>query len=66
MAFRYWTTFREAACERMLDGDRPEDLAAELEVTTATLFRWKRQALIDAGRKPGTKSTHRFNSSGQV
>jgi transposase-like protein len=56
MAFRYPTTFRETACERMLKGERPEELSAELEVSTATLFRWKRQALIDAGRKPGTKS----------
>ena len=56
MAFRYPTSFREAACERMLEGERPEELAAELGVSTATLFRWKKQALIDAGRKPGTKS----------
>jgi transposase len=56
MAFRYPTTFREAACERMLEGERPEELAAELEVSTATLFRWKKQAVIDAGRKLGTKS----------
>ncbi len=26
-------TFREAACERMLEGERPEELAAELEVS---------------------------------
>jgi len=56
MAFRYPTTFREAACERMLNGERPEELAAELEVSAPTLFRWKKQALIDAGRRPGTKS----------
>jgi transposase-like protein len=56
MAFRYPTRFREAACERMLDGERPEELAEELEVSAATLYRWKKQALIDAGRKPGTKS----------
>ena len=56
MAFRYPTTFREATCERMLEGERPEELALELEVSTATLFRWKKQALIDAGRRPGTKS----------
>jgi transposase len=49
MAFRYPTKFREAACERMLEGERPE-------VSAATLYRWKKQALIDAGRKPGTKS----------
>jgi len=40
----------------MLDGERPEDLAEELKVSAATLYRWKKQALIDAGRKPGAKS----------
>ena len=40
----------------MLDGERPEDLAEELEVSAATLYRWKKQALIDAGRRPGVKS----------
>lgn len=56
MAFRYPTPFREAACVRMLAGERVEDLAAELGVAAGTLYRWKAQALIDAGRKPGTKS----------
>jgi transposase-like protein len=40
----------------MLDGERPEDLAEELEVSAATLYRWKKQALIDVGRKQGAKS----------
>jgi transposase-like protein len=40
----------------MLDGERPEELAEELKVSAATLYRWKKQALIDSGRKPGVKS----------
>ena len=56
MAFRYPTTFREAACERMLQAERPEELADEPEVSAATLYWWKKQALIDTGREPGTKS----------
>jgi transposase-like protein len=40
----------------MLAGERPENLGDELEVSAATLYRWTRQALIDAGRKPGLKS----------
>ena len=56
MAFTYPTPFRAAACERMLAGERPEDLVEELGVSAATLYRWKRQALIDVGRKPGSKS----------
>lgn len=56
MAFRYSTPYREAACVRMLAGERVEDLAEELDVSAATLYRWKHQALIDVGRKPGLKS----------
>jgi transposase-like protein len=40
----------------MLAGERPEDLADELGMSAATLYRWKKQALIDAGRRPGLKS----------
>lgn len=56
MAFKYPTPFREEVCQRMLAGERVEELAAELQVSVATLHRWKHQALIDAGRKPGLKS----------
>ena len=40
----------------MLAGERVEDLADQLQVSAATLYRWKRQALVDVGRKPGVKS----------
>jgi transposase-like protein len=40
----------------MLAGERVEEVADELEIAAATLYRWKRQALIDVGRKPGVKS----------
>ena len=56
MAFTYPTAFRESACKRMLAGQRADDLANELEVSAATLYRWKKQSLIDAGRRPGLKS----------
>jgi|SRR5271163_2349248 len=56
MAFTYSTPFREAACLRMLAGERVGALADELKVSAGTLYRWKRQALVDAGRKPGVKS----------
>ena len=56
MAFRYPTPLRLAACERMLAGERVEELAAELEICAGTLYRWKHQALIDAGSKPGVRS----------
>jgi transposase len=56
MAFQYSTLMREEACQRMLAGERADALAGELEVSAATLYRWKKQALIDAGLKAGVKS----------
>jgi transposase-like protein len=56
MAFAYRTSFRVAACERMIGGERVEELAEELKVSPATLYRWKSQTFVDAGRKPGLKS----------
>jgi len=37
-------------------GERISRLSEETGVSPATLHLWKRQALIDAGLKPGTKS----------
>lgn len=47
---RYGTKVRSEACRRMLAGERVEAVAGELEVSQATLYRWKRQALVDAGQ----------------
>jgi transposase-like protein len=40
----------------MLAGEAVKDLAVELGIGIETLYRWRRQALIDAGRHPGLKS----------
>ncbi len=40
----------------MLANEPVEDLSAELGITVGTLYKWRRQALIDAGRRPGLKS----------
>jgi transposase-like protein len=40
----------------MLAGEAVKDLAAELDVPMETLYRWRRQALIDTGQRPGAKS----------
>jgi transposase-like protein len=40
----------------MLDGEAIKDLVVELGISEATLQRWKRQALIDAGCRPGILS----------
>ena len=53
MPFRYSSEFRRQVCERMLAGEPVKDLAAELSVSDATLYKWRRQALIDAGQGPG-------------
>jgi transposase-like protein len=56
MPFRYSSEFRHQVCERMLAGESVKDLAAEISVSDATLYKWRRQALIDAGQSPGLKS----------
>jgi len=56
MPFRYSSEFRRQACERMLAGESVKDLVAELSVDSSTLYKWRRQALIDAGRSVGLKS----------
>ncbi|MGD0344370.1 MAG: transposase [Acidimicrobiales bacterium] len=52
----YPAELRRQTCERMLAGEAVKDLVAELGIAEVTLSRWRRQALIDAGRRPGAKS----------
>jgi transposase-like protein len=47
---------RREACERMLAGEAIKDLADGLGITIETLYRWRRQALIDTGQRPGVES----------
>jgi len=56
MPFRYSSEFRQKAIERMLAGEDVKKLAVELGVSNPTLYKWRRQALIDAGEAPGVKS----------
>jgi transposase-like protein len=56
MPRHYPDELRRKTCERMLAGETVKDLVAELGVAEATLYKWRRQALIDAGRHPGAKS----------
>jgi len=46
----------QSGLDRMLAGESVKDLAAELSVDSSTLYKWRRQALIDAGRSVGLKS----------
>src|ERR1035441_155679 len=56
MPKHYPAEVRRQACERMLAGEAVKDLVEELGITMETLYRWRRQALIDAGQRPGIKS----------
>jgi transposase-like protein len=56
MPKRYAREFRRAVCARLVAGEKVSTLSPELGVSEATLYKWKRQALIDAGRAEGTKS----------
>ena len=56
MPRHYPAEVRRRACERMLAGEAVKDLVGELGISEHTLYRWRRQAFIDAGRRPGAKS----------
>jgi len=56
MPRHYPAELRRQTCERMLAGEAIKDLIVELGISEHTLYRWRRQALIDAGRRPGAKS----------
>src|ERR1043166_2004393 len=56
MPRHYPAELRRRTCERMLAGEAVKDLAEELGIGFETLYRWRRQALIDGGERPGAKS----------
>jgi transposase-like protein len=56
MPKRYAREFRRSVCERLVAGEKVSSLAKEIGVSEATLYLWRRQALIDAGRAEGVKS----------
>ncbi len=56
MPRHYPAELRRRTCERMLAGEAVKDLVAELGISEHTLYRWRDQARIDAGQRPGAKS----------
>ncbi len=50
MPGHYPAELRRRTCERMLAGEAVKDLVTELGIASVTLYKWRRQALIDAGR----------------
>ena len=56
MPRHYPAELRRQTCARRLAGEAVKDLVVELGIAQVTLYKWRRQALIDAGRRPGLKS----------
>jgi len=56
MPRHYPAELRRRTCERMLAGEPVKDLVVELGIAQVTLYKWRRQALIDSGRRPGLQS----------
>ncbi|MGC1406942.1 MAG: transposase [Candidatus Dormiibacterota bacterium] len=56
MPRHYPAEVRRQVCERMLAGEGVKYLAEQLGIGLGTLYKWRRQALIDAGQRPGAKS----------
>ena len=47
--------FRRAVCARLVAGERVSSLSKGVGVSEGTLYLWKRQELIDAGRAEGAR-----------
>ncbi|MGW8647896.1 transposase [Nocardia salmonicida] len=53
----YSPQFRERAVALIVDeGRRVADVARDLGVTEATLYRWEHKSLVDRGEVPGTST----------
>jgi transposase-like protein len=65
MPLSYSRSARRQVAKRLRNGEPVADIAAEAGISPATLFRWKAQALIDAGVRdgvPGTTYNQSLNS----
>src|ERR1700735_1312049 len=56
MPKQYGRECRRAICDRLVAGETVSKVAEQSGVSVAILHLWRRQTLIDAGLKPGTKS----------
>jgi transposase-like protein len=52
----YPPSVRRQISQRLRSGERVAEIAAETGISPATLFRWKDQALVDAGLHAGVPS----------
>ena len=56
MPYQYPLAFRQEFIDRMLRGESVRCLVVESGVPLQTLYRWKGQALVDAGVRKGSTS----------
>ncbi|MET8873179.1 transposase [Nocardia sp. NPDC004604] len=52
----YSSSVRRPVCARLRDGEPVAEIASETGISEATSFRWKAQALVDAGIRDGVPS----------
>jgi len=63
MPRHYPVELRRQICERLLEGEPVKKLRAEFGISEYTLYRWRRQARVDAGLLPRGKSFEADRSS---
>jgi putative transposase len=56
MPRHYRAELRRQTCKRMLPSEAVKGLSAELGIAGVTVYKWRRQALVDVGARPGLKS----------
>jgi transposase-like protein len=57
MPRRYPPEFRRKVLDLLKAGRSVVEVAGDLEISTQTIYNWRRQDLIDSGLKPGVTSS---------
>jgi transposase-like protein len=57
MPRRYPPEFRRKVLDLLKAGKSVVEVARDLEISTQTIYNWRRQDLIDSGLKPGVTSS---------
>lgn len=57
MPVQYPAEFRRRVVALVEAGARVVDVAADLDVSANTIYNWRKQHLVDTGRRPGVSST---------
>lgn len=57
---------RRQVCARLRAGEPVAEIATETGISPATLFRWKAQALVDAGAQRRSAAPGLFRRAGEV